>query len=94
MEYLIQILSPAAAPVMAAPLAEATPPPSPTAAAAATFVRPPAVRGVLNRKLCFPKKNVRPPENRRSLLPLLVTETPTTSLVPATLMIAAYQPAN
>ena len=49
---------------MAAPLAEATPPPSPTAPAAAVFARLPA--------------------DRRSLLPQLVAETPTTSLVQAT----------
>ena len=64
MEYLIQILSPAAAPVMAAPLAVATPPPSPTAPAVVSFAR-------LHT-------------DRRSLLPQLVAETPTTSLVPAT----------
>ena len=65
MEYLFQILSPAAAaaPVIAAPLAEATPPPSPTAPTAATS---------------------RLPADRRSLLPQLVVETPTPSVVPAT----------
>jgi hypothetical protein len=65
MEYLLGILSPAAAaaPVIAAPLAEATPPPSPTAPTAATS---------------------RLPADRRSLLPQLVVETPTPSVVPAT----------
>ncbi len=64
MDYLFKILSPAAEPVMAAPLAKATPPPSPTAPAAVSFARLPT--------------------DRRSLLPQLVAETPTTLLVPAT----------